>query len=82
MNIRPSADLRNHYKEISNLAKKTKEPVHITVNGKNDVTLIASDEYDLLCETIQLMKDISEGLSDIAAGDTCTIDDIKKDLKL
>ena len=32
--IRPSADLRNHYAEISKQCKENKEAVIITVNGR------------------------------------------------
>jgi hypothetical protein len=32
--IRPSADLQNHYSEISKLCKENKEAVIITVNGR------------------------------------------------
>lgn len=32
--IRPSADLRNHYAEISKQCKEYKEAVIITVNGR------------------------------------------------
>ena len=32
--IRPLADLRNHYSEISKLCKENKEAVIITVNGR------------------------------------------------
>ena len=32
--IRPSADLRNYYSEISKLCKENKEAVIITVNGR------------------------------------------------
>jgi hypothetical protein len=35
--IRPSADLRNHYNEISRQCRENKEAVVITVNG-NSVT--------------------------------------------
>ena len=34
--IRPSADLRNHYNEISKQCKENKEAVIITVNGRGD----------------------------------------------
>ena len=46
--IRPSADLRNKYKEISELCKLTQEPVYITVNGKEDTVIIASNVLDEL----------------------------------
>ena len=32
--IRPSADLRNHYSDISRQCKENKEAVIITVNGR------------------------------------------------
>ena len=32
--IRPSADLRNHYNDISKQCKENKEAVIITVNGR------------------------------------------------
>ena len=34
--IRPSADLRNHYNDISKQCKENKEAVIITVNGRGD----------------------------------------------
>ena len=34
--IRPSADLRNHYNEISKQCREEKEAVIITVHGKGD----------------------------------------------
>lgn len=42
--IRPSADLRNKYKEISEPCKSVQEPVYITVNGKEDTAIIASKD--------------------------------------
>ena len=37
--IRPSADLRNHYSEISKLCKENKEAVIITVNMEDAIRL-------------------------------------------
>ena len=37
-NIRPSADLRNRYNEISTFCHDSAEPVFITKNGKGDLT--------------------------------------------
>ena len=34
--IRPSADLRNRYAEISKTCRETRKPVYITVNGRGD----------------------------------------------
>ena len=38
--IRPSADLRNHYAEISKQCKENKEAVIITVNGRGDTVAL------------------------------------------
>ena len=48
--IRPSADLRNHYAEISKQCKEDKEEVIITVNGR--VALI-SETFDDLRKMLQ-----------------------------
>ena len=43
--IRPSADLRNHYAEISKQCKENKEAVIITVNGRGDTVALSYEEY-------------------------------------
>ena len=43
--IRPSADLRNHYNEISKQCKDNKEAVIITVNGRGDTVSLSYEEY-------------------------------------
>ena len=43
--IRPSADLRNHYNEISRQCKEKKEAVIITVNGRGDTVNLSYEEY-------------------------------------
>ena len=78
--IRPSADLRNKYKEISELCKTKEEPVYITVNGKEDTALIAVNVLDELYQTIGLMQKINEGIMDINAGRVMSFDVAKKNL--
>ena len=46
--IRPCADLRNNYNEISKLCHKTKEPIFITKNGVNDLVILSDETYDKL----------------------------------
>ena len=41
--IRPSADLRNHYNEISKQCREGKEAVIITVNGRGDTVSLSYD---------------------------------------
>ena len=38
--IRPSADLRNHYNEISRQCREDNEAVIITVNGRGDTVTL------------------------------------------
>ena len=78
--IRPSADLRNHYKEISELCKSTNEPIYITVNGKEDTALVSASLIDELYQTIRLMQMINQGLNDIQEGQTMTLEEVKKQL--
>ena len=78
--IRPSADLRNKYKEISELCKKTGQPVYITVNGREDTALVDSSVLDELYQTIELMQEINKGIADVHAGRTMSLQDAKKKL--
>ena len=48
--IRPSADLRNNYNEISKLCHETKQPVYITKNGFNDLVVLSNEAYEELTE--------------------------------
>ena len=78
--IRPSADLRNKYKEISELCKITQEPIYITVNGKEDTAIVSASVLDELYQTINLMQKINEGIMDINAGRSMSLEEAKKKL--
>ena len=60
--IRPSADLRNHYNEISDFCSKHSEPVFITKNGKGDLAVLSIDAYEKLCGKFELFRLLNEGL--------------------
>ncbi len=45
MNIKPSTALRNGYKQISELAKKTGEPIVITNKGEADLVVLSVDAF-------------------------------------
>lgn len=55
--IRPCADLRNNYNEISRICHETKEPMYITKNGANDLVVLSDETYENL-------KKISEETDD------------------
>ena len=43
LSIRPSKDLRTNYSQISKLSRKN--PVAITVNGKEDTVILSHDDF-------------------------------------
>jgi len=48
--IRPCADLRNNYNEISKICHNTKKPVFITKNGYNDLVILSNEVYEQMLE--------------------------------
>lgn len=46
--IRPCADLRNNYNEISKICHETNEPMYITKNGTNDLVVLSDEAYESL----------------------------------
>ena len=45
INIRPSAAIRKNYNEISELCKRTGEPVFLTKNGSGDLVVMDVDTF-------------------------------------
>jgi prevent-host-death family protein len=66
--IRPSADLRNKYNEISELCHKYSEPVFITKNGTGDLAVMSIETYEFLAGKMELYKLIDEGLAQVKEG--------------
>jgi prevent-host-death family protein len=64
-NIRPSADLRNKYSEISDFCHKHTEPVFITKNGQGDLAVMSIETYEMIIGKLDLYKRIEDGLDDI-----------------
>jgi prevent-host-death family protein len=60
--IRPSADLRNSYNEISEFCHKNQEPVFITKNGKGDLAVMSLETYESLTAGKDLYRLLDEGL--------------------
>lgn len=44
--IRPCADLRNNYNEISKICHETNKPVYITKNGFTDLVVLSDKAYE------------------------------------
>jgi prevent-host-death family protein len=83
--IRPSADLRNHYAEISKQCKENKEAVIITVNGRGDTVALSYEEYKNMKARIELLEVLAEAEDDVknerVAPITETFDDLRKMLQ-
>ena len=67
-NIRPSADLRNKYKEISKQCKETREPVIITVNGRGDTAVLGLQDYRQMQAELELLRTLAEAEEDVQNG--------------
>ncbi|HAS20271.1 MAG TPA: type II toxin-antitoxin system Phd/YefM family antitoxin [Lachnospiraceae bacterium] len=83
--IRPSADLRNHYNEISRQCREENTAVIITVNGRGDTVSLGYEEYKRLQARIELLEILAEADEDVKYGRTApvkeTFDDLRNQLK-
>lgn len=83
--IRPSADLRNHYNEISKQCKENKEAVIITVNGRGDTVTLSYEEYKNMKARIELLEILVEAEDEVKRGLVApvseTFDDLRKMLQ-
>lgn len=79
--IRPSADLRNSYNEISEFCHRYAEPVFITKNGKGDLAVLSIETYEKLCGKFELYNLLNEGLTAEQAGKTKPFDEVIADLR-
>ena len=66
--IRPSADLRNNYSEISDLCHEYAEPVFITKNGTGDLAVMSIETYELLVGKFELYNLIEKGIDQVKNG--------------
>ena len=79
--IRPSADLRNHYNEISKQCREEKEAVIITVNGRGDTVSLSYEEYKNMKSRIDLLEILVEAEDDAKNGRIAPISDTFNDLR-
>ncbi|WP_419025693.1 type II toxin-antitoxin system Phd/YefM family antitoxin [Emergencia sp.] len=79
--IRPSADLRNKYGEISDFCHKYGEPVYITKNGTGDLAVMSIETYEKLIGRYQLYQMLDAGLEDIRNGNTHPMEEVFDDLE-
>lgn len=58
MNIRPSAAIRQNYNEISELCKKTGEPVYLTKNGEGDLVVMDIEAFTRREKMLKLREEL------------------------
>ena len=79
--IRPSADLRNHYNEISKQCKENNEAVIITVNGRGDTVSMSYDDYKNMKSRIELLEILAEADDDVRNERIAPIEDTFDNLR-
>ena len=66
--IRPSADLRSRYSEISRQCREERKAVIITVNGRGDTVSIGYEQYQQMKAQIELLELLGEAEEDVRNG--------------
>ncbi len=79
--IRPSADLRNHYNDVSKQCREDHTSVIITVNGRGDTVLLDYEEYKRMKARIELLELLADSDEDVQQGRTAPIQDTFNDLR-
>ncbi len=79
-NIRPSADLRNKYNEISDFCHTYSEPIFITKNGKGDLVVLSIEAYEKLCGKFELYSLLNKGLEAESNNEIYDFDDAIADI--
>lgn len=79
--IRPSADLRNHYNEISKQCRETRTPVIITVNGRGDTAVLGYQDFCQMKSELELLRNLAEAEEDVRKGRTAPMQDTFADIR-
>jgi prevent-host-death family protein len=79
--IRPSADLRNHYNEVSRECHDANTAVIITVNGRGDTVSLSYEEYKRMKARLELLEILAEADEDVRNGRVAPIKDTFDDLR-
>ena len=79
--IRPSADLHNHYSEISKLCRENRQPVYITVNGRGDTVLMGMTDFQQMQAELELLRTLADAEEDVRADRVAPIEDTFSDIR-
>ncbi len=80
--IRPCADLRNNYNEISKICHETKQPMYITKNGTNDLVVLSDEAYDDMLKNTKETEEerIDRLIAEHFSKQYATFEEFKKDV--
>ena len=70
LNIKPSAAIRNNYNEVSELCKRTGEPVYLTKNGEGDLVVMDMETYARRESMLRLRENLLAAEESRLAGNT------------
>jgi len=80
--IKPISDLRNKANEVSELARKSDEPIFITKNGEGDMVVMSMAHYSKLQLKLDLFSKLAVAQAQRASGDKGrTLSQVMKDLQ-
>lgn len=80
--IRPVSDLRNNFKEISEVCHENGEPVFLTKNGRGDMVVMSIAQFEKQQALLELYKKLGEAEKE-SENNTPTIshDDLMKQMR-
>lgn len=82
MNIRPSANIRQNYNEISALCKATGEPVYLTKNGEGDLVVMDIEAFTRKQKMLELRERLLTIEENRLAGNVgVAVDDLDHELR-
>lgn len=79
--IRPSADVRNHYNEISKLVKESRKAVILTVNGRGDTAILGLQEFNQMEAELELLRMLADAEDDVKNGRVEPIENVFRDIR-
>ncbi|MDR2615534.1 MAG: type II toxin-antitoxin system Phd/YefM family antitoxin [Oscillospiraceae bacterium] len=75
MNIKSSAAIQNNYDEISELCKKTGEPVYLTKDGEGDLVVMDIESFSRRESMFRLRETLLRSEDDIQNGRCYTVEE-------
>ena len=78
MIIKPSANIRQNYNEISALCKSTGEPIYLTKNGEGDLIVMDISSFTKREKMLKLREELIAINEDRMSGNVgCSVNDLE-----